>query len=287
MKRNKLYEVLHRASSFLKKHEKEERVAELLLCHHLRMTRAQLFANLREELDEPIEQALIADLEKHVYEHIPVQYLIGSETFYGRKFHVNPAVLIPRPETEELVAGVLKRIARLFPEGQVDVVDVGTGSGAIAVTLALENESLYVRAIDISKEALLVASENARRLGAPVQFLHGDLLKPLIEANGRVDVVVSNPPYIPEQDIASLSPIVQKEPRQALVGGVDGLFFYRRLMNELPLVLKERALVAFEIGAGQGEAVAHLLSQTFPHAAVDVAYDMNGKDRMVFAEIAP
>lgn len=286
MKRN--YEVLHWASSFLKAHEKEERVAELLLCHHLRMTRAQLFANLREEMDEGIERAVIADLEKHVYEHIPVQYLIGSETFYGREFLVNPSVLIPRPETEELVEGVLKRIARLFPKRQtLDVVDVGTGSGAIAVTLALENESLRVRAIDISNEALLVASENARRLGANVQFFHGDLLKPLIEANCRVNVVVSNPPYIPEQDIASLSPIVQKEPQQALVGGEDGLFFYRRFMDELPLVLNERALVAFEIGAGQGEEVAHLLSQTFPHAAVDVAYDMNGKDRMVFAEIAP
>ncbi|MCZ0754038.1 peptide chain release factor N(5)-glutamine methyltransferase [Anoxybacillus sp. J5B_2022] len=286
MKRN--YEVLHWASSFLKAHEKEERVAELLLCHHLRMTRAQLFANLREELDEKIERAVIADLKKHVYEHIPVQYLIGSETFYGREFLVTPAVLIPRPETEELVEGVLQRIARLFPKSQtLDVVDVGTGSGAIAVTLALENESLYVRAIDISNDALLVASENARRLGAPVQCLCGDLLQPLIEANCRVDVVVSNPPYIPEQDIASLSPIVQKEPRQALVGGADGLFFYRRFMDELPLVLKERALVAFEIGAGQGEAVARLLSQTFPYAVVDIAYDINGKDRMVFAEITP
>lgn len=288
MKRNKLYEVLHRASSFLKKHEKEERVAELLMCHHLHMTRAQLFANLREELDEQIEQAVIADLEKHAYEHIPIQYVIGSETFYGREFLVNHAVLIPRPETEELVEGVLKRIARFFPERQaLDVVDVGTGSGAIAVTLALENESLRVRAVDISKEALAVASENARHLGANVQFLCGDLLKPLIEANWRVDVVVSNPPYIPERDIASLSPIVQKEPRQALAGGKDGLDFYRRFMSELPLVLNNRALVAFEIGAGQGEAVAHLLAQTFPRAAIEVAYDINGKDRMVFAEIAP
>lgn len=241
MNHNKIYEVLHWASSFLKEHGKEERVAELLICHHLHMTRAQLFACLRDELNERIEKAFVADLEKHVNDHIPVQYLIGSEQFYGREFIVNPAVLIPRPETEELVEGVLKRINRLFSKQEpVDVVDVGTGSGAIAVTLALENRSLRVSATDISPESLEVAKENAQRLGAEVEFWCGDLLQPLIQANRKVDVVVSNPPYIPEEDIASLSPVVKNcEPLRALVGGKDGLDFYRRFMSELPLVLKK------------------------------------------------
>ena len=286
MHRN-IYEVLTWASSFLKQHGKEERVAELLLCHHLRLTRAQLLARLRDPIDESVHQSFMADVHKHVYEHVPVQHLIGYEHFYGRPFLVNRHVLIPRPETEELVQGVLTRISHLFPDNhQLDVVDVGTGSGAIAVTLALENPALRVTAIDISREALRVAAQNAERLGAEVAFLRGDLLRPLIEANRKVDVVVSNPPYIPEGDIALLSPIVKDhEPFVALAGGEDGLAFYRRFARELPLVLKERALVAFEVGAGQGEAVAALLEEAFPPANVEVAFDINGKDRMVYATL--
>ncbi len=287
MNHNRIYEVLTWASSFLKENGKEERVAELLLRHHLQVTRAQLFARLRDDIDESVTQAFIDDLKKHVYEHVPVQYLIGFEEFYGRTFLVNQEVLIPRPETEELVEGVLTRIKRLFPEREmIDVVDVGTGSGAIAITLALENQSLRVSTIDISPESLQVAKENANRLGAKVEFICGDLLQPFIQADRKVDVVVSNPPYIPESDIALLSPVVKDhEPLRALVGGEDGLDFYRRFMKELPFVLNDRALVAFEVGAGQGEAVAHLLRETFHAASVEVVYDMNGKDRMVYAGI--
>jgi release factor glutamine methyltransferase len=287
MSHNPIYEVLHWASSFLKENGKEERVAELLLRHHLQVTRAQLFARLRDDIDERVKQAFINDLKKHVYEHVPVQYIIGFEEFYGRSFLVNQEVLIPRPETEELVEGVLTRIKRLFSEKEtIEVVDVGTGSGAIAITLALENPALRVSTIDISPESLQVAKENADRLGAEVEFIRGDLLQPFIQADRKVDVVVSNPPYIPESDIALLSPVVKDhEPLRALVGGKDGLHFYRRFMKELPVVLNDRALVAFEVGAGQGEAVARLLRETFHAASVDVVYDMNGKDRMVYAEI--
>lgn len=283
----KIYEVLAWASSFLKRHGKEERVAELLLCHHLRITRAQLLARLRDPIDENARQSFEEDVRKHAYEHVPVQHLIGFEQFYGRSFLINRNVLIPRPETEELVEGVLTRIAQLFSRNTtVDVVDVGTGSGAIAVTLALENPALSVAAIDISPESLQVAKQNAERLGADVAFICGDLLRPLIEANRKVDVVVSNPPYIPEAEIASLSPVVKNhEPLRALSGGKDGLDFYRRFAIELPFVLRERALVALEVGAGQGETVAAMLRKTFPHAKVEVVFDINGKDRMVYATL--
>jgi release factor glutamine methyltransferase len=287
MNHNKIYEVLQWASSFLKEHGKDENAGELLLRHHLNMTRAQMFAYLRDEIDEQVKQAFINDIKKHVYEHVPVQYLIGFEEFYGRPFLVNKEVLIPRPETEELVEGVLARVNRLFSEHEtVSLVDVGTGSGAIAITLALENKALRVSTIDIAPESLQVAKENARRLGAEVEFICGDLLQPFIQAGRKVDVVVSNPPYIPEGDVAFLSPVVKEhEPLRALVGGRDGLDFYRRFMKELPLVLNERALVAFEVGVGQGEAVAQLLRETFKSAFVEVVYDINGKDRMVYAQI--
>ncbi|MBB6283078.1 peptide chain release factor N(5)-glutamine methyltransferase [Geobacillus subterraneus] len=283
MRRN-VHEVLAWASSFLRAHGKEERAAEWLLCHHLRTDRAGLFARWREPVEEAMYERFAADVRRHAIDHVPVQYLIGHEWFYGRPFLVNRHVLIPRPETEELVLGVLERVPRLFAgRERIDVVDVGTGSGAIAVTLALENRSLSVTATDISEEALTVARENARRLGASVSFLRGDLLQPLIEQGRTVDVVVSNPPYIPEADAALLSPVVKDyEPHTALFGGRDGLDFYRRFARALPLVLGVPALVAFEVGAGQGEAVAALLAAAFPEARVEVAFDLNGKDRMVY-----
>jgi release factor glutamine methyltransferase len=141
-------------------------------------------------------------------------------------------------------------------------------------------------AVDIAPESLEVAQLNAKNLGAEVQFLHGDLLSPILNSGKKLDVVVSNPPYIPDADILELSPVVKDhEPLRALAGGVDGLDFYRRLAAEIPLVISERALIAFEVGAGQGEDVKALLLDKLPHAEAEVKYDINGKDRMVFAVV--
>ncbi|MBB5355452.1 release factor glutamine methyltransferase [Anoxybacillus mongoliensis] len=279
---SKIYEVLQWASSFFREHGKEETAAEWLLRHHLQMTRAQLFANLREPIDETCKQIFMADVKKHALEHIPIQYLIGYEQFYGRTFIVNEHVLIPRPETEELVSHVLAR-AQKQP---LSVVDVGTGSGAIAITLSLERPMWRVYGIDIAASSLEVAKKNAAHLGANVHWLEGDLLQPMIERGIQVDVVVSNPPYIPACDIPALSPVVQKEPLRALVGGEDGLLFYRRLTEQLPQVVSAKALIAFEIGHGQGQAVQTMLQQTFPSAYVDVLFDINNKERIVIADLA-
>jgi release factor glutamine methyltransferase len=217
----------------------------------------------------------------------PVQYITGTEEFYGRTFFVNEAVLIPRPETEELVFGALKRMEIFFSgQKQLELLDVGTGSGAIAVTMKLERPDLTVTASDLSKEALLVAEKNASHLGASLHFVHGDLLKPFIESGKKFDIILSNPPYIPIGDMDEISEVVKDhEPHQALFAGEDGLDIYRRLAEELPFVIREKALVGFEIGAGQGQAVANLLQQAFPDALVEVVNDINGKDRIVFAKI--
>lgn len=241
--------------------------------------------NMREEITAEQEKSFTEFIHKHV-EGIPIQYMIGHEMFYGRSFFVNEEVLIPRPETEELIVGVLERIERHFGDEKIHVADIGTGSGAISITLALENKNLHVYTVDIAQESIEVAKENAKTLGAEVTFYHGDLLSPFYETGQKLDVVVSNPPYIPEEDWRGLSPVVKEhEPKRALVGGEDGLDFYRRFMEELPNVLQKKAIVAFEIGVGQGEDVKGLLQQAFPHAHVEVVFDINGKDRMVFVEM--
>ncbi|WP_368658131.1 peptide chain release factor N(5)-glutamine methyltransferase [Metabacillus halosaccharovorans] len=276
-----VYEALNWASSFLKEAGRDENAGELLLRHHLQMERAILLSNLRMVLSDEQIQVFTSDVKKHA-EGQPVQYLIGYEEFYGRRFNVNKEVLIPRPETEELVEGILQRVSEHFSGTEkLNVVDVGTGSGAIAITLALENSRFDVSAVDIAAESITVAKKNARNLGADVQWLHGDLLAPV---NQKIDILVSNPPYIPDWEIETLSPVVKDhEPMRALAGGEDGLDFYRRLINDMQDLLNDKALIAFEIGAGQGKDVQSLLEQALPEAEVEVVYDINGKDRMVFA----
>ncbi|WP_456277430.1 peptide chain release factor N(5)-glutamine methyltransferase [Bacillus sp. AK128] len=280
----KVYEALNWASSFLEEAGREAKAGELLLMHVLDYNRTQLFMNMREDLPSQAQEALIEAVTLHK-KGVPVQHITGYEEFYGRRFDVNQEVLIPRPETEELVLGVLQRMKRHFPAKEtLDLVDVGTGSGAIAITISLEEERLTTFATDIAEESLQVARQNAEKLGARVTFLHGDMLAPIQKLGKKVDIVISNPPYIPNDDI--LSDVVKDhEPHRALFGGQDGLDFYRRFMEELPLVLNDQAIVAFEVGAGQGQAVAMMLQQTFSNAVVEVQDDINGKDRMVYAMI--
>ncbi|WP_318506790.1 peptide chain release factor N(5)-glutamine methyltransferase [Bacillus sp. T3] len=283
---SKIYEALHWASSFLKEKSREESAGELLLRHFVSMSRTEMFTHFHDEMDPKVESQFRAAVDAHAAGR-PVQYIIGFEEFYGRRFLVNEEVLIPRPETEELVYGMLERMRDLFGKnGEVSVVDIGTGSGAIAVTLKLERPELMVTASDLAEASLEVARRNAATLGADVEFVHGDLLQPFIAEGRKFDVVISNPPYIPVGDIAEMSDIVtEHEPHRALFAGEDGLDLYRRFMEELPFVLKERALIGFEVGAGQSEAVGAMLRETFPGAEVEIVFDINGKDRMVFARI--
>lgn len=285
----KRFEALRWASSFLEKYNRDENIGEILLCDRLRLTRTDLLADIRQPLTDTDNAWLKERVTEHALKGTPVQYMIGQASFYGRFFKVTPDVLIPRPETEELVYRVGMWADRFFQNSpRLSVCDIGTGSGAIAVTLALEHHGWHVTAVDVSAKALAVAEENAAALEAPVAFRLGSLLEPL---EGRAfDVLVSNPPYISRPEMGELSDTVKNyEPHLALFGGEDGLDFYRRILQTLPSVFgsKPYFLLAFEIGAAQGGAVKALVKQTFPDQIEDLAVekDLSGLDRNVMAVI--
>ncbi len=278
-----VFEALKWASSFLEKHGREASAAEWLIKHELNVTRTDLLLRMQDEM--PDYESFEAKIQEHA-SGIPVQHIVEKEEFYGRTYRVNHHVLVPRPETEELVEGILTRAKNLFLDPtQATIADIGTGSGAIAISLALELQNREVTAVDISEDALEVAKENARRLEAPITFLHGDLLQPL--AGRKLDIVVSNPPYISEEEYATLDPLVRDhEPIQALVGGEDGYELYRRLAEGLPSLISSPGLIGFEVGEKQARTVATMLESSFSgDIEVEVVKDISGKERMVFGVV--
>lgn len=278
----KQYEVLQWASLFLKNHQREPYVAEILLQHYLNEPRAKFLANMR----DPIPLAIVEQFKKAIINHaktgIPVQHIIGKTEFYGREFHVTKDVLIPRMETEELVQCVLKKIQTIEP---LTIVDLGTGSGVIAITLALES-SHHIYATDISGDALKVAKRNAISLEATVQFYEGDFLQPMIDEEIHPDVIVSNPPYIAKEDAEYLSDTVKDfDPDLALFADHHGLKAYETIIKQVRQLKSRPKHLFFEIGYNQGEAVTRIIRQAFPASDVSVYQDMNGKDRIIYANI--
>ncbi|EZH66225.1 hypothetical protein DH09_09825 [Bacillaceae bacterium JMAK1] len=274
-----VYEALNWASSFLESKEKEPRAAIWLMEDLLGVEGVEFQLIRREKLQEDQKMSYQAAIERFSAGE-PVQYISGQASFYGRKFNVNENVLIPRPETEELVELALKLLKEkgLYAP---KIADIATGSGAISVTLSLECPEADVVATDISKRALEVAKKNAQNLQASnVTFLEGDLTGPLL--GETYNVIVSNPPYIPIAEVEKLHEHVKnQEPHLALAGGEDGLLFYVRLAKELPNVLADNGIVLLEIGYDQGPTVSTLMEKAFPQAQVCIHQDLNGKDRIV------
>ena len=283
----KIYEALKWASSFLREKGRDENAGEWLLIAQLGTSRAQMLASLQDELSALALEQFQESVRKHGIEAVPIQHIIGSEEFYGRTFAVNGDCLIPRPETEELIYHTIEKQKKLFGVNQtLSLADIGTGSGIIAITMACELPHLSVLAVDLSEKAIDIAQKNAAAHSAAITFMQGNLLDPLIEAGKKVDILLSNPPYIPESDREWMSEVVtHHEPSMALFAGEDGLDCYRELAAKMPKVLNRPALVGFEVGAGQAESVAALIKAEIPEAEVDIVFDINGKDRMVFAEV--
>lgn len=274
-------ELIKQAESRLDDSNKDVNAAKVLFYHLANKEPHELYLMYDEEVDKDLEKQFLMGMEEY-YNGRPIQYIKGVETFFGRDFKVNENVLIPRYETEELVENILYRIDDYFSDYKnITLCDVGTGSGAIAISLALEEPKLKVYATDISDLALTVAKENANNLKADVEFLVGDMLQPLIEKNLKVDIFVSNPPYIPqEQEIEAV--VKDNEPHVALFGGNDGLYFYRKIFEGVNELLNERALLAFEMGFDQRELMEEVLQKYFPNDPYEIIKDINGKDRMLF-----
>ncbi|ULA59280.1 MAG: Release factor glutamine methyltransferase [Nitrospira sp.] len=216
----------------------------------------------------------------------PLQYLLGTQEFLGRDFDVTPSVLIPRPESALLVDEAVRRCAQT---SGATIVDVGTGSGCLAVSLALAMPTARVLAIDASAEALVVARTNLAKhgLGARIACYHGDLLAPISKEGltGQIQVVISNPPYIADEDVATLQPEVRDfEPRLALVGGHDGMKVHRRLLEQAPAYLKPGGVLLMEVGLGQAAAVCRQAEEQGQLHTYAVLQDGGGIDRVVCFE---
>lgn len=279
----RVFEALDWASSILEEANREPRVGQLLLQHVLNVDYTHLVMSMHEELS--VDE--LAIFEQYVAKHIegvPVQYITHHEEFYGRDFYVDEAVLIPRPETEELVHYTLQRMKELFSNGHLKVADIGTGSGAIAISMKKECSKLDVTATDISAAALEVARKNAETHEADITFLQGDLTAPI--AHEKWDVVLSNPPYIAESEIDVMDDtVIKHEPHTALFADENGLKLYRKLAENLPTMMNRPGLIGVEIGYLQGAAVAGFFRQHVDNATVEIVKDMFGQDRIVFCEL--
>lgn len=283
--------------------------AEILLGDVLGMDRMSLYVNFDQPL-EPGEVDRFRTALQRRHRGEPVAYITGRREFLRATLAVTPAVLIPRPETELLVEAVLERLPAKEPAEGVSTVeetgdaddrwlqlaDVGTGSGAIAIGLAMERDDAHVVALDVSEDALAVARRNAETCSVSerVQFVQGDLLAPLREGAdaesfvGRFDAVVSNPPYVATGEWDALpAGIREYEPRVALDGGPDGLDLYRRLVPQAARALKTGGLLALEIGAEQGDAVIGLLTDADAWRDAELLQDYAGRDRFVVARKGP
>jgi len=271
---------LEEANKLIRKSGKEPSAAKLLLLHFSRLEPTELYLKYEDSMPEAVYSDFITAVHRHVDDFIPVQHIIGYVYFYGYRFIVNESVLIPRFETEELVANVLMLYDEYFAGWKIDLVDIGTGSGCLAITLKKEEPELITAvATDISEEAIATAKKNSEALATEVEFVIGDMLEPL--KGRKFDIIVSNPPYIPLDE--AVEPIIyDNEPHVALFGGEDGLRFYREILSQAHTILKDKSIIAFEHGYDKAKELRNIAKQYFPQSIIYTLKDMQDRDRMTF-----
>jgi release factor glutamine methyltransferase len=285
-----VFEVLSWTTNYLKEHriENPRLNAELLLGHGLRLSRERLYMHLQDPVGEKEREVLGELIERRILGE-PLQYILGRQEFWSIDFRVDPRVLIPRPETEILVEEARSILLEMGLNRTPFVLEIGTGSGAVAISLAREVRNLFLVAADISKDALLLAKENAR--GADVldqmALVNGDLFGPyrLLGRGGPFDMILSNPPYIGRYEIEGLAREVKDyEPTIALDGGEDGLDFYRRIASQGPSYLRKGGWLLLEVGQGQAENVSELIERSGFFSEPKLVPDLSGIARVVKAQ---
>ncbi|MBI5973812.1 peptide chain release factor N(5)-glutamine methyltransferase [Staphylococcus caledonicus] len=267
---------LHQAIGLATEKGYEQARAEWLMLDLFGWSRTDYLIHMYDEMTKAEEAKFSLALERMLTGE-PIQYIVGFQSFYGYRFQVNQHCLIPRPETEEVMLHFLENC-----KDQATIADIGTGSGAIALTLKKLNPSLNVIATDLVQETLDLAIDNAYDLNVDVDFLKGDALKPLIKRNIKLDGLISNPPYInfDEKD-DMVDTVVKYEPHVALFAKNKGYAIYEAILDDLPKVLNDNAYVTFEIGYNQGERLKEIILNKYPNITVNVIKDINGIDRIV------
>ena len=250
--------------------------AKILLAEILNKNPLELLNYLEEEVDfdkiEKYKKAVSA-----METGLPLQYAIGNVNFYGNKFEIDERVLIPRFETEELVENTINYIRKFFTE-PVDIIDLGCGSGVIGLTLEKKVSTKSVDLIDISKEALEITHKNCEKFNSKANIIENDFLNNI---DKKYDIIISNPPYIKTtEEIESI--VKENEPEIALYAGEDGLDCYKKILSDVKKNMKERCLIAFEIGYEQAEDIKNIANNYLENITIEVKKDMSGKDRMLF-----
>ncbi|MBC1601382.1 peptide chain release factor N(5)-glutamine methyltransferase [Listeria welshimeri] len=271
-------QLLKNAEVILLEKDLDQNAAEILLETRMGLSRSELWMEMSRELEPNHEEQFQADFDRYLAGE-PVQYILKTAPFYGYDFLVTEDVLIPRPETEELVA-CAETFLKKHPV--MNVLDVCTGSGIIAIALKKAFPNITFTASDISGPALAVAKKNALLLNADIRFVETDLLETFKHNGERFDMIIANPPYISEAEKAAMSDYVLKnEPSLALFAENDGMAIYERFVDNLKYVLNTSFWVGVEIGYTQGERVKQLFEKSYPHSTVLIHKDINSKDRYV------
>lgn len=265
-------EFLNENYSLAENKKKEKEALKLLFIDNMNINNSTYYEYLDKEISIDKKNILQKLFNKYLVENIPVQYILGYTYFYSLKFVVNKNVLIPRNDTEVLVEEVLK-----YNFKNLKLVDIGTGSGCIAISLKKNNPTLEIDAIDISKEALEVAKENAKINNVKINFIENDLL---LNLDNEYDIIVSNPPYIASSDFVS-EEVLMNEPHLALFASNDGMYFYDKILSESLKCLKNGGIIFFEIGYNQKEKIIKIIKKYYPLAEIIVLKDYNGNDRVV------
>lgn len=280
MGKNSYREVLARASSFLEQNQLEGHMIEYVFLQRKHWNKTDYLLHMHETITAEDQKQIDEDMVK-LLAHYPPQYLIGSEAFLDYRFKVTPDTLIPRPETEELVEKCLKLTQKQANQA-LKVVDVGTGTGAIAISLKDKRPTWQVSAVDLSSAALEVAQENAQQIGVALEFVLSDCLD---EVAGPIDILISNPPYISQAEYELMDVSVREfEPKMALFAENNGLAIYQKLAKQAQSKLAKDGKIFLEIGFMQGPAVKELFQAAFPKKQVSIHQDLFGNDRMIVVE---